>query len=119
MAHGLKPSDNPEIVREFETRLLLVVFPVLCFFFFVLYLYIFFYLGVGGLFFFYLGVGAAVLCCHFSVHLMFICIPVANLRLLLGETNRQGITSQYSIKFGLIGCYKRDATGFRFCCQFI
>jgi len=46
-------------------------------------------------------------------------IPVANLRLLIGETNRQGITSQYSIKFGLIGCYKRDATGFRFCCQFI
>ena len=26
-------------------------------------------------------------------------IPVANLRLLLGETNRQGITSQYSIEF--------------------
>ena len=26
---GLKPSDNPEIVREFETRLLLVVFPAL------------------------------------------------------------------------------------------
>ena len=30
---GLKPSDNPEIVREFETRLLLVVFPVLFFFY--------------------------------------------------------------------------------------
>ena len=29
----LKPSDNPEIVREFETRLLLVVFSVLCLFF--------------------------------------------------------------------------------------
>ena len=26
-------------------------------------------------------------------------IPAANLRLLLGETNRQGITSQYSIDF--------------------
>ena len=26
-------------------------------------------------------------------------IPVANLRLLIGETNRQGITSQYSIEF--------------------
>ena len=42
MAQGLKPSDNPEIVREFETRLLLVVFPVLCLFlFFVLYLHFF------------------------------------------------------------------------------
>ena len=37
---GLKPSDNPEIVREFETRLLLVVFPALCLFLFFLY-YIF------------------------------------------------------------------------------
>ena len=26
-------------------------------------------------------------------------IPVANLRLLLGETNRQGINSQYLIEF--------------------
>ena len=29
MAQGLKPSDNPVKVREFETRLLLVVFPVI------------------------------------------------------------------------------------------
>ena len=43
MAQGLKPSDNPEIVREFETRLLLVVFPVLCLYlFFLYYIYIFF-----------------------------------------------------------------------------
>ena len=50
----LKPSDNPEIVREFETRLLLVVFSVFCLFlFFLYYIYIlFFYLGVGALFFF-------------------------------------------------------------------
>ena len=31
MAQGLKPSDNPVKVREFETRLLLVVFPVIFF----------------------------------------------------------------------------------------
>ena len=31
MAQGLKPSDNPVIVREFETRLLLVVLPVFIF----------------------------------------------------------------------------------------
>ena len=29
MAQGLKPSDNPVKVREFETRLFLVVFPVI------------------------------------------------------------------------------------------
>ena len=54
MAQGLKPSDNPEIVREFETQLILVVFPVLCLFlFFSYYIYIFFfYLGVGALYFF-------------------------------------------------------------------
>ena len=41
---GLKPSDNPEIVREFETRLLLVVFPALCLFlFFLYYIYILFF----------------------------------------------------------------------------
>ena len=53
-AQGLKPSDHPEIVREFETRLLLVVFPVLCLFlFFLYYIYIYiFYPGVGALFFF-------------------------------------------------------------------
>ena len=41
---GLKPSDNPEIVREFETRLLLVVFPAFMFIsiFFVLYFFILF-----------------------------------------------------------------------------
>ena len=46
MAQGLKPSDNPEIVREFETRLFLVVFPVLCLFlfFFVLNVLKFFFL---------------------------------------------------------------------------
>ena len=45
MAQGLKPSDNPEIVREFETRLLLVVFPVLCLFlFFLYYIFLFFFL---------------------------------------------------------------------------
>ena len=39
----LKPSDNPEIVREFETRLLLVVFSVFCLFLFILNsIYIFF-----------------------------------------------------------------------------
>ena len=64
MAQGLQPSDNPEIVREFETRLLLVVFPVLCLFF-VFFCIIYIY-------FFYLGVGAAVLRCHFSVHLIFL-----------------------------------------------
>ena len=31
MAQGLKPSDNPVKVRELETQLLLVVFPVLIF----------------------------------------------------------------------------------------
>ena len=39
MAQGLKPSDTPVIVREFETRLLLVVLPVL---FFLNYIYLFF-----------------------------------------------------------------------------
>ena len=43
MAQGLKPSDNPVKVREFETRLLLVVFPVI--------IHIFLYLGVGALYF--------------------------------------------------------------------
>ena len=33
MAQGLKPSDNPVKVREFETRLLLVVSLVYCFHF--------------------------------------------------------------------------------------
>ena len=46
MAQGSKPSDDPEIVREFDTRLLLVVFPVLCLLFisifFVLYIFYFF-----------------------------------------------------------------------------
>ena len=39
MAQGLKPSDTPVIVREFETRLLLVVLPAL---FFSNYIYLFF-----------------------------------------------------------------------------
>ena len=33
MAQGLKPSNNPVKVREFETRLLLVVSLVYCFHF--------------------------------------------------------------------------------------
>ena len=70
MAQGLKPSDNPEIVCEFETRLLLVVFPVLCIYFFLHGSWCPF------VFFFYLGVGAAVLCCHFSVHLIFLTINI-------------------------------------------
>ena len=37
MAQGLKPSDNPVIVREFETRLLLVVLPV--YFFLIIFIY--------------------------------------------------------------------------------
>ena len=41
MAEGLKPSDNPVIVREFETRLILVVLPV--FFFFLNYIYLYFF----------------------------------------------------------------------------
>ena len=41
MAQGLKPPDNPVIVREFETRLLLVVLPVFFFFFYYIYLYFF------------------------------------------------------------------------------
>ena len=40
MAQGLKPSDNPVIVREFETRLLLLVLPVF-FVFFIVFIYIF------------------------------------------------------------------------------
>ena len=40
MAQGLKPSDNPVKVREFETRLLFVVLPVF-FFFLILFIYIF------------------------------------------------------------------------------
>ena len=39
MAQGLKPSDNPVIVREFETRLLLVVLPVFFFFLIIFILY--------------------------------------------------------------------------------
>ena len=38
----LKPSDNPEIVREFETRLLLVVLSVFCLLLSLYYIYIFF-----------------------------------------------------------------------------
>ena len=43
MAQGFK-TVNPEVVVEFETRLLLVVFPALCLFlfFFVLYFFILF-----------------------------------------------------------------------------
>ena len=43
MAQGLKPPDNPVIVREFETRLLLVVFIFFRIFLYVLYIYIFFF----------------------------------------------------------------------------
>ena len=40
---GLKPSDNPEIVREFDTRLLLVVFPVLCLLFISIFFELYFF----------------------------------------------------------------------------
>ena len=55
MAQGLKPSDNPVKVREFETRLLLVVFPVIyIYLFFFNYIFFFLYLGVGALYFLFL-----------------------------------------------------------------
>ena len=43
-------------------------------------------------------------------------IPVANLRLLEGETNLLGVTIILDRMFGLIGTYYRGEANFSFCC---
>ena len=73
MAQGLKPSDNPVKVREFETRLLLVVFPVIIFYFiFILFYFIFFIYLPGSwcplfIYFIYLFIFVATHHSHMSV----------------------------------------------------